>query len=126
MAIKKAYVDVPDGQLHYRYSEAGSGPTLVFLHMTAASSAAYEPLMRELDGVVPTIAFDTMNYGESYRTTRKPEISYIAETFLTALTRDRKSTRLNSSHANISYAVFCLKKKEAGICIIQSMITAAT
>src|SRR3712207_7865860 len=28
-----------------------------------------------------------------------------------ALERDRKSTRLNSSHANISYAVFCLKKK---------------
>src|SRR3712207_7537051 len=28
-----------------------------------------------------------------------------------ALLLDRKSTRLNSSHANISYAVFCLKKK---------------
>src|SRR3712207_7607366 len=27
---------------------------------------------------------------------------------------DRKSTRLNSSHANISYAVFCLKKKKEG------------
>src|SRR3712207_8978035 len=27
------------------------------------------------------------------------------------LVKDRKSTRLNSSHANISYAVFCLKKK---------------
>src|SRR3712207_7924913 len=27
-------------------------------------------------------------------------------------TGDRKSTRLNSSHANISYAVFCLKKKK--------------
>src|SRR3712207_7203555 len=27
------------------------------------------------------------------------------------LPQDRKSTRLNSSHANISYAVFCLKKK---------------
>src|SRR3712207_8807946 len=26
--------------------------------------------------------------------------------------RDRKSTRLNSSHANIAYAVFCLKKKK--------------
>src|SRR3712207_7700777 len=26
--------------------------------------------------------------------------------------QDRKSTRLNSSHANISYAVFCLKKKQ--------------
>src|SRR3712207_8635882 len=29
--------------------------------------------------------------------------------------RDRKSTRLNSSHANISYAVFCLKKKNITI-----------
>src|SRR3712207_8997711 len=28
---------------------------------------------------------------------------------------DRKSTRLNSSHANISYAVFCLKKKTKSI-----------
>src|SRR5258707_9024200 len=28
-----------------------------------------------------------------------------------AMLEDRKSTRLNSSHANISYAVFCLKKK---------------
>src|ERR1035437_10601391 len=28
---------------------------------------------------------------------------------------DRKSTRLNSSHANISYAVFCLKKKKKNI-----------
>src|SRR3712207_6887649 len=28
-----------------------------------------------------------------------------------AIDSDRKSTRLNSSHANISYAVFCLKKK---------------
>src|SRR3712207_6855163 len=32
----------------------------------------------------------------------------VAEVFGT----DRKSTRLNSSHANISYAVFCLKKKK--------------
>src|SRR5258707_2680255 len=30
--------------------------------------------------------------------------------------RDRKSTRLNSSHANISYAVFCLKKKKKTKC----------
>src|SRR3712207_7427916 len=29
-----------------------------------------------------------------------------------ATRQDRKSTRLNSSHANISYAVFCLKKKK--------------
>src|SRR3712207_7121771 len=31
--------------------------------------------------------------------------------------RDRKSTRLNSSHANISYAVFCLKKKKTNLTV---------
>src|SRR3712207_7377861 len=34
-----------------------------------------------------------------------------AMTLVRRANRDRKSTRLNSSHANISYAVFCLKKK---------------
>src|SRR5258707_15892655 len=37
-----------------------------------------------------------------------PKIKLFGRRFLN---RDRKSTRLNSSHANISYAVFCLKKK---------------
>src|SRR3712207_7496370 len=32
--------------------------------------------------------------------------------FFLVVPLDRKSTRLNSSHANISYAVFCLKKKK--------------
>src|SRR5581483_12327476 len=39
------------------------------------------------------------------RPARLPDRSHLC------LRRDRKSTRLNSSHANISYAVFCLKKK---------------
>src|SRR3712207_7063477 len=37
---------------------------------------------------------------------------YIERDGVGATTLDRKSTRLNSSHANISYAVFCLKKKK--------------
>src|SRR3712207_7541701 len=36
-------------------------------------------------------------------------------TFIVECPPDRKSTRLNSSHANISYAVFCLKKKKTTI-----------
>src|SRR3712207_8981634 len=36
----------------------------------------------------------------------------ILESSDAAALQDRKSTRLNSSHANISYAVFCLKKKK--------------
>src|SRR3712207_7297138 len=38
---------------------------------------------------------------------------------------DRKSTRLNSSHANISYAVFCLKKKK-NISIHTSLLNSLT
>src|SRR5688572_32762506 len=34
--------------------------------------------------------------------------------------RDRKSTRLNSSHSQISYAVFCLKKKKNNISIVNT------
>src|SRR5699024_7893809 len=37
----------------------------------------------------------------------------LAEVFFLATGRDRKSTRLNSSHVSISYAVFCLKKKNS-------------
>src|SRR3712207_8337911 len=39
-------------------------------------------------------------------------VEILAEDLDAAAQQDRKSTRLNSSHANISYAVFCLKKKK--------------
>src|SRR3712207_7737678 len=56
-----------------------------------------------------SLAFDTI-YAEGQR--RYVEsLSAYARQFLERM-EDRKSTRLNSSHANISYAVFCLKKKK--------------
>src|SRR3712207_7030573 len=42
----------------------------------------------------------------------RPEITNVRRTTFLSSIPDRKSTRLNSSHANISYAVFCLKKKK--------------
>src|SRR3712207_8401915 len=44
----------------------------------------------------------------TFENARQQEINELAS----AQAQDRKSTRLNSSHANISYAVFCLKKKK--------------
>src|SRR3712207_7557401 len=41
------------------------------------------------------------------------------------LAEDRKSTRLNSSHANISYAVFCLKKKKNKTPTLPHLVTPA-
>src|SRR3712207_6953974 len=43
------------------------------------------------------------------------EKSYVLFSWATWWVGDRKSTRLNSSHANISYAVFCLKKKKKNV-----------
>src|SRR6266478_5407645 len=40
------------------------------------------------------------------------ELGYIEQQNVIYVGRDRKSTRLNSSHSQISYAVFCLKKKK--------------
>src|SRR3712207_8969437 len=42
----------------------------------------------------------------------KHHVEIVKERATVAGPQDRKSTRLNSSHANISYAVFCLKKKK--------------
>src|SRR3712207_8741233 len=57
-----------------------------------------------------------MSYGVDLGEGQNPHVNY--EPSITGglreaqyPTQDRKSTRLNSSHANISYAVFCLKKK---------------
>src|SRR5258707_1733918 len=53
----------------------------------------------------------------SLPTPLSPRISTVVSVsaMLSTMERDRKSTRLNSSHANISYAVFCLKKKKPPI-----------
>src|SRR3989442_10356777 len=39
-------------------------------------------------------------------------VLYVAFSYVQIASEDRKSTRLNSSHVRISYAVFCLKKKK--------------
>src|SRR2546427_6813492 len=60
-----------------------------------------------------TLAFGYDHMGQHVRTDY-PD-GYSVQQSLNALgqpVRDRKSTRLNSSHSQISYAVFCLKKKK--------------
>src|SRR5258707_7951692 len=46
-----------------------------------------------------------------WKARREKAASLLCRYQLQRVLQDRKSTRLNSSHANISYAVFCLKKK---------------
>src|SRR5205085_4707114 len=60
---------------------------------------------------------NTRSFGEDPRAVARLATAYIRGAqehglFATAKHLDRKSTRLNSSHSQISYAVFCLKKKK--------------
>src|SRR5699024_3383600 len=68
----------------------------------------------DFDGV-PTDELDQFvtTYTEEIEPTLRSEITQAKKTLEDAK-RDRKSTRLNSSHVSISYAVFCLKKKNTG------------
>src|SRR3712207_7844159 len=64
----------------------------------------------------PTIEAPAPTPSGTSNAKRRPMLTLADIEHLTSLTdqlgfQDRKSTRLNSSHANISYAVFCLKKK---------------
>src|SRR3712207_6886405 len=67
------------------------------------------------------------NYREIGIGTKTGEYKGIKGVTVYTVDLDRKSTRLNSSHANISYAVFCLKKKQKNRCtrVIPATITAA-
>src|SRR5699024_11308047 len=81
------------------------GPTL-FPYTTLFRSL---PRVRDFKGV-PADSFDGRgNYAMGIKEQLVfPEISYDK---IEKVRGDRKSTRLNSSHVSISYAVFCLKKK---------------
>src|SRR3712207_2117889 len=50
---------------------------------------------------------------EAYGDYNEEHVTDLDKAIFTRDGKDRKSTRLNSSHANISYAVFCLKKKKS-------------
>src|SRR5947209_16411479 len=52
------------------------------------------------------------NWRSCWRKADRASISDLMSVRVGMVGLDRKSTRLNSSHANISYAVFCLKKKK--------------
>src|SRR3712207_7345860 len=73
----------------------------------------YTTLFRSFDAGHPAGFLDGFRAGFLERQPAGPpgDWAYVGRVLDMFALRDRKSTRLNSSHANISYAVFCLKKK---------------
>src|SRR2546421_9382403 len=62
-------------------------------------------------------------FGPFLGCTGYPECRNIRKIAKSGVAADRKSTRLNSSHDQISYAVFCLKKKKKTPALLRSLIT---
>src|SRR3712207_7038845 len=88
--------------------------TLFRSHLIAATRRADQPVVHGGGAPRAQARHDESGRGGERRGAlfldqqqRRRQPSIVAQ-----LQRDRKSTRLNSSHANISYAVFCLKKKK--------------
>src|SRR3712207_8601759 len=93
VARAKALRDAGIQRVHHNVETAES------YYPEVSSTVRYEGRLRTIDAVreagLETCVGGILNLGESEE----------------QRVEDRKSTRLNSSHANISYAVFCLKKK---------------
>src|SRR3712207_8694767 len=70
----------------------------------------YTTLFRSLASLLSVWCFEE-EFSGPVRATKSPPSHEHDQRDDNQAKRDRKSTRLNSSHANISYAVFCLKKK---------------
>src|SRR5438445_9759344 len=87
--------------------------------MTAASSKSYKIATIPGDGIGREVVPEGIRVAEAAArrfgfSLSWKEFDWSCERYLKTgrMMPDRKSTRLNSSHANISYAVFCLKKKK--------------
>src|SRR5690606_24898356 len=74
---------------------------------------AYERMALFLERIAPGNLLVRINpYNEKKEDYSELLVRTIEQEFEHNLAQDRKSTRLNSSHVKISYAVFCLKKKK--------------
>src|SRR2546430_7755247 len=78
----------------------------LFPYTTLFRSRVLSAGMRKPCRETALLKSSVLTSGLTFRCTRSPTIDF------SNAVSDRKSTRLNSSHSQISYAVFCLKKKQ--------------
>ena len=72
--IKKAYLSLPIGQIHYRTNDCEDGIPLILLHRTPSSSIMYEPIIREMFHDRPLYAIDTPGFGSSFDPNGSPDM----------------------------------------------------
>lgn len=83
--IRKAYVDTPSGQIHYRYGGPPDRPPIVFLHQNTSSSKMYERTLARLESSHRVIAYDLPGFGESYDPPPFSSISELTDRIMEAI-----------------------------------------
>src|SRR5437868_11405493 len=83
-----------------------------FEELFAATRADFAPIYCELDALTEITPDEAADGDREYGAFGQKERAAREHGPSLGRKRDRKSTRLNSSHVSISYAVFCLKKKK--------------
>ena len=85
--VRRGFVDVAGGQIHYRYAGEPKASPLVLIHASPGSSKSLEPLIRAFAIGHRVIAPDTMGNGDSGADEMppQPEIAYFAEKAMEAL-----------------------------------------
>src|SRR2546430_9815054 len=108
-------------------------PSLMFLFFFFNDTATTEIYTLSLHDALPISDRRPRGYRHGSAETRRPgrgadrladhRHAEGAARATTGVVRDRKSTRLNSSHSQISYAVFCLKKKTNSLSVFSYPLT---
>lgn len=81
--MKRGYVDIPEGQIHYRTE--GNGPPLLLLHQSVFSSDEYSRVIPLLGKAYRVIAMDTLGFGESDKPPRVYQITDYAKSVISFL-----------------------------------------
>jgi len=104
VALRKGFVSVPHGQVHYRYG--GRGPVLVMLHDSPRSSVRHAPNIEWLGEHFTVIALDTPGYGNSsplpVGQRQIADYSTALETAITALGVERCAIYGNHTGAKVA------------------------
>lgn len=85
MTIKRRYADCRDGQVHLRKAGDPARPTICFFHQTASSGVMFEKVMERLCDRYHCLSFDTPGFGQSYQPDDIPDLKYLADRMLEAI-----------------------------------------
>src|SRR5438270_5781356 len=102
----------PGGFPRAELAQHRAGGVIYHVHETAVGGAIFQPGMKAGIQLHQFAEMRLAHPALAIRLSRSLAAPKSAKAVSPAQDADRKSTRLNSSHSQISYAVFCLKKKK--------------